>query len=71
MITSDLSEVALENFEKGWAPSKIPGKKGPLYYEANYKMKVLVGAGDIRFEMWFRNAQYMDKNRIHVEWEKV
>ena len=70
-IVSDLESVGLDKFNKKKAPRKISGFKSQPYYEACYKIKVIIGAADIKFELWFQGVQYMDQKYIDVEWEKA
>jgi len=49
---------------------KIPIFKGQPYYEAEYDIKVIIGATDLKFELWFRNKQYGEKY-LEVEWERA
>jgi hypothetical protein len=45
---------------------------GPLYHRAEFELRVLIGAADLKFELWGKNGQ-MSKNHeeIEVQWNST
>lgn len=71
-LKADLNKLSLDVFEAKRSPGKmkIPIFKGQPYYEAEYDIKVIIGATDLKFELWFRNKQYGEKY-LEVEWGRA
>jgi hypothetical protein len=44
-------------------------RPGKHFYEAHYKIKVVVGPADMKFELWFDGQNYTTDNSIKVVWE--
>lgn len=70
-INADLNSVDLDNFVAKKAPRKTSGFKSQPYHQARYKIKMIIGAAGLKFELWFKGVQYMEEKYIDVEWEKA
>lgn len=66
-IKVDMSAVGLDKFDAREAPDSSPGFEGRPYYYAPCQLKVIIGAADLKFEVWFKGIQYGEKY-IDVEW---
>ena len=70
-INAGLNPVDLDNFAAKKTPGKISGFKSQPYYQARYKIKIIIGAADLKVELWFKSVQYMEEKFIGIEWEKT
>ena len=68
-IKIDLSQQALDSFELKKQPRKSGLKsKDRQYYEAEGTVKVIVGAADLKFEVWYKGV-LLDEEVVTVEWQ--
>jgi hypothetical protein len=64
-----LSGVSEEEFE---LMNKRTPWKGKRYYRVAFKIKVIVGPADLKFELWFKDKKYnRSHNPIKIEWDQV
>ena len=69
LIHFDLSQLALDSFESKKGPWKNVMKlKDRQYYRASYTIKVIVGAADLKFEVWYKGVLYGGEV-VNVEWQ--
>lgn len=64
-IQSDMSEFVVEDFEVekgGWF-------KGQTHRVAIYELKVIKGAADIKFELWFKHKKRSEETGVRVNWD--
>ena len=68
-INNDLSQLAPDSFEsrKGLWENGFKVKNGQ-YYRAICTVKVIVGAADLKFEMWSNDVLYGEEV-LTVEWQ--
>lgn len=64
-IKSDLSGADEAKFIK---KNKHFWKPGEKYYVVDYEIRVIVGAADLTFELWFDGKKLSKDNSIQVEW---
>ncbi|KAK3172740.1 hypothetical protein OEA41_006064 [Lepraria neglecta] len=69
-IKYDLSNVPLDQFEMKKGPSEKLKFNGQPYYNIHHEAKITVGPADLKFEIWYKGAQY-GKDNIAVEWDKA
>lgn len=70
-ILSDLSKIDLNKMESKKVSSKILKFKRERYYEGDYDVKVIIGATDLKFELWLQGVKCMGGNEIGVEWDRA
>ena len=69
LINFNLSQLALDSFEPQKGPWKNVLKvKNRQYYRASYTIKVIVGAADLKFEVWYKGVLYGEEV-VTVEWQ--
>ena len=71
-IESDLSDIPIDKFEKRDEPfiSKYFTHRAKTYYVARYNIKFVIGAADIKFELWFKNRNRSKNRPIPLDWEE-
>ena len=70
LINFDLSKLGLDSFESKKGPWKNVLKlKNRQYYRASYTIKVIVGAADLKFEVWYKGVLYGEEV-VTVEWRR-
>ncbi|KAL9117809.1 MAG: hypothetical protein Q9187_005646 [Circinaria calcarea] len=70
-VKADLSKVDIQQFEhvKYHLLNKFPGRGKQSHYTADYKIKLVIGAADLRFELWFQGMQYMEDNSLAINFD--
>ena len=68
-VNNDLSQLALDSVElrKGLWENGLKVKNGQ-YYRATCTVKVIVGAADLKFELWVKGVLCGD-GVVTVEWQ--
>ena len=70
-VLSDLSKIDLKKLDAKKVSSKLLKFRRQRYYEGDYDLKVIIGATDMKFELWLQGVKCMSGNEIGVEWDKA
>jgi hypothetical protein len=66
-MKSDLSDISDEEFE---LMNKRTPWKGKRYYLIDFKIRVIIGPADLKFELWFKDKKYdTGHDPIKIEWD--
>ena len=69
-MTSDLTKVSLDQFEKHKSPW-YSCDKVPTWYSTEYEIQFHISAAaSVETELWFRGKKYSEPNSFKLEWEE-
>ena len=70
-MTSDLTSVPLDSFEKKKKRWWQFWKNTKTHYRATYEIRFRIKPAGLDFELWFANRKYNDPAHFKVQWEEA